>query len=740
MKFWAEWALTSSLLILAVVLLRAAVGKHIGAGLRCALWVLVLMRLLVPVQLFAVPVWEPASKKPAGVQTVQTDVTLPAASQGGEAAGNGQGRPDGIPAVTPASGGAPGDVSGAVSGGAQGGASPELGAVWGLLWLGGAIVSGLILVMFNLRFALNIRRRRRALACEGCPLSVYILAGLPSPCLFGIFRPAVYVDPKAADDPVMLRHVLAHEGTHFRHGDHIWSLLRCAALAIHWWNPLVWLAVVLSRRDGELFCDEGALKCLGDGERKAYGNTLLVLVTARPLPTDLLSCATTMSGGKKALWERIERIARPVKRRMWAAALAAAVAMTAAACSFAQPVEKSNKPSDDTNPGVTGPTQPTDPAVPAVFPEGEPERVVPLDGLEPYTPPEAKNTGSFNGTVVERVEIGGQVTALLENDKGERAAAVLVGDEWRVFMTGLGGEAGISPFRDLFGCEGVCISHMGHVSLSRIAMLYDYFRVTGTGEAAPMLQAAMEEPQLVDMDGDGIDELVDGIGIFFLRDGTLYRADIDALLNDGQAPWDYQDHCEAHDRCMKITCYSSPSGDTSNIPYMYTRLVCFDGENLRVYKEEKPWHDHVIDGADEGIPAEVMDAARAYVEGEVLAENPDGTFSRADDSDRALFDDWRIERVTFDWEQPKDGGWTVEVYFFNYELHTVTPEKVGIAGGMYVTEDDWVSPGYPGCDMLVFKYDGLSRTFLWHEMTNDLFPGVPEFQKHIDACLEELES
>ena len=122
-----------------------------------------------------------------------------------------------------------------------------------------------------------------------------------------MFRPAVYVAPETAADPAALRHVLAHEGTHYRHGDHVWSLLRCAALCVHWWNPLVWLAVVCSRRDGELACDEGALKTLDREERRAYGETLLALVTAKPSPRDLLCCATTMSGEKRSLQERIRR-------------------------------------------------------------------------------------------------------------------------------------------------------------------------------------------------------------------------------------------------------------------------------------------------------------------------------------------------------------------------------------------------------------------------------------------------
>ena len=84
--------------------------------------------------------------------------------------------------------------------------------------------------------------------------------GLPSPCLVGILSlPAIYLTPEAIQDEDTLRHVLAHELTHFAHKDHIWSALRCVCLVLHWYNPLVWLACVLSRRDGELACDEGAV-------------------------------------------------------------------------------------------------------------------------------------------------------------------------------------------------------------------------------------------------------------------------------------------------------------------------------------------------------------------------------------------------------------------------------------------------------------------------------------------------
>ena len=50
-----------------------------------------------------------------------------------------------------------------------------------------------------------------------------------SPCLSGLFHPAIYLTPEVAENETALRHVLAHEATHYAHKDHIWSALRCTA-------------------------------------------------------------------------------------------------------------------------------------------------------------------------------------------------------------------------------------------------------------------------------------------------------------------------------------------------------------------------------------------------------------------------------------------------------------------------------------------------------------------------------
>lgn len=329
-----EWIVSSSLLILVVLVLRAALGKRIGAGLRYGLWSVVLVRLLVPVAFFTLAVTPlPTVKAPEALREESIYVLpvdhVPVEESGVRFAGDGTMEPFG----DPGSFGYPRleDEGRTVTRYAERISPLEL---LGWIWAAGTAVMVLVLITANTRFAIRLRRVRRPLEGTAAPVPVYVAPGLPSPCLTGLFRPAVYVTEEVAASPAMLRHVLAHELTHYDHRDHLWSVLRGAALAVHWWNPLVWLAVVCSRRDGELACDEGALKQLGDGERTAYGETLLALVTAKSKPADLLRFSTTMTGGKRSLRERIQRIAVQPKRLAVAMLAAVAVLSLAAVCAF----------------------------------------------------------------------------------------------------------------------------------------------------------------------------------------------------------------------------------------------------------------------------------------------------------------------------------------------------------------------------------------------------------------------
>ena len=199
------------------------------------------------------------------------------------------------------------------------------------IWHGGMAAMACWLVLSNLLFWRKLRRARRPYPVEGSPRRVYLVEeGLPSPCLFGLFRPAIYLTPAALQSPDRLRHVLAHEETHARHLDPLWSLLRAVCLTVYWFDPLVWWAALASRTDCELACDEGALRRLGEAERVPYGRTLLSLIPVRKAPANPLLSATTMTAGKRQLKDRITRVAEnPV---YLGRALFAAVALAALVC------------------------------------------------------------------------------------------------------------------------------------------------------------------------------------------------------------------------------------------------------------------------------------------------------------------------------------------------------------------------------------------------------------------------
>jgi len=110
--------------------------------------------------------------------------------------------------------------------------------------------------------------------------------------------------------------------------------MRCFCLAVHWYNPLVWLAVTLSRRDSELACDEGTIKHLGEASLLEYGQTIIGLTCEKRKTMDLLCCSTTMTDGKKGIRERITLIARKPKVLMSALVAIVLVAAVAAGCTF----------------------------------------------------------------------------------------------------------------------------------------------------------------------------------------------------------------------------------------------------------------------------------------------------------------------------------------------------------------------------------------------------------------------
>jgi beta-lactamase regulating signal transducer with metallopeptidase domain len=103
--------------------------------------------------------------------------------------------------------------------------------------------------------------------------NIYQSEAVASPFVLGMIRPKIYL-PFAMTGSEML-HVIAHEEAHIRRKDHWWKPLGFAILALHWFNPLLWLAYVLLCRDIEMACDEKVVKSLNTEERADYSQALL---------------------------------------------------------------------------------------------------------------------------------------------------------------------------------------------------------------------------------------------------------------------------------------------------------------------------------------------------------------------------------------------------------------------------------------------------------------------------------
>lgn len=328
-----EILLTSSVLILALLALRQLFRRTVSRRMQYALWLLVLVRLLVPVNVgtLAHNVLSAAEPVQAVVEE-RLDTPVLYVQDGTERCPaqllpgkESQGEPLSPPSDAAQS--APADEYYTVTPTYR---TVTLSEALTYVWYAGMAGVGAWFLFTNLRFARALRKARTPYRVEGCRYPVYLVSALPSPCLFGVLRPAVYLNEKALQSPDALRFVLAHEQTHARHLDPLWSLLRGVCLTVYWFDPLVWLAAVLSREDCELACDEGTLRALGADERTAYGKALLTLVPVCDKPQNPLLGATTMTSGKRGLKERITRIAE--NRQAKAAAVFAVVALAALVC------------------------------------------------------------------------------------------------------------------------------------------------------------------------------------------------------------------------------------------------------------------------------------------------------------------------------------------------------------------------------------------------------------------------
>ncbi len=256
----------AAILILLVLAAQWLCGRRLQPRWRCALWLLVLFRLALP---WTIP-------SPASLFNV---LKLPAVTQ--------PARLDPAPAPMlkgPVS--KPEEVAVAV---------PSTGGHWlAWLWAAGAIgVAGCAAINhfnFHRRVirqrplldepALNLLEDCKALMGVRTPVTLIETEAIESPTVFGFVRPRLLLPAGLASGFTReeLRHVFLHELAHIKRHDVLAGWVALGLQAVHWFNPLVWLAFHRLRADRELACDALALSYAPAGENEAYGLTIIKLL------------------------------------------------------------------------------------------------------------------------------------------------------------------------------------------------------------------------------------------------------------------------------------------------------------------------------------------------------------------------------------------------------------------------------------------------------------------------------
>lgn len=203
----------------------------------------------------------------------------------------------------------------------------------------GSLLTGGMIMLSYIRFRRRLYRTRtvyRGDCGDVSPkhsLPVYLVKGLDSPCLVGLVRPAVYIGTEVPADSDAFRYAAIHEQVHFLHGDHLWAVLRMALVCVYWFHPFVWIAAVVSARDGEIACDYGTMRRIGQEERFAYGEMLLTFSRTNGRRR-VYSYGTMLRPGKSELRERILRLTEAKSSRVWAGALSIACMVVIAGCAL----------------------------------------------------------------------------------------------------------------------------------------------------------------------------------------------------------------------------------------------------------------------------------------------------------------------------------------------------------------------------------------------------------------------
>ncbi|MEQ6332041.1 M56 family metallopeptidase [Sphingobium sp. MK2] len=290
MSVWiVETLIATSLLMALVMLLRRPVARWLGAGAAYSLWLLPLLRMMLPV----LP-QEMAAPSPLHIAVDQS----------------------GLPGLLALS-------SEAQAASASGFPWLEAGIA---LWFAGLLGFIVVQAVGYIRFRRHMMDGAVVLGQEG-RIRTIASPQASGPLAFGVTRPMIVlpIDFAQRYDDLEQEMAIAHERAHHERGDLLANMIALLLLAIHWCNPIAWIAYRAYRADQETACDARVLSLYGRDQAHAYGRAILKAAGGRQF---VAACHLNRIATLKGRLAMLSRHEISLQRISWGMAAVAIVTAT----------------------------------------------------------------------------------------------------------------------------------------------------------------------------------------------------------------------------------------------------------------------------------------------------------------------------------------------------------------------------------------------------------------------------
>lgn len=184
-----------------------------------------------------------------------------------------------------------------------------------LLFIGAVIWALGMVIMVIYSVVSFVKLKQSLIGAAPFKANIYLADHISSPFVMGLFKPKIYLPSSLTDTEKDF--IIDHETCHVKRLDHVTRILGFTTLAIHWFNPLVWLAFILSGKDMELSCDEAVMKRMSTDIRAEYSQSLLRFGTVKRVIH-----ATPLAFGEGDTKSRVKNVLNYKKPAFWVVVIA----------------------------------------------------------------------------------------------------------------------------------------------------------------------------------------------------------------------------------------------------------------------------------------------------------------------------------------------------------------------------------------------------------------------------------